>query len=195
MRRRIGDIESDVIFTGGVLVGGYFLVKKLLPDLLPNLGISDGDRATLDAQQNTPAGANVFDTNYPSAQSFFQDNLIDEYAAYNADDDTAFFAGVWRAFQDGNLATTDPVYPLMVIYHGLYNALVGHLISGNQDDINYYLNQITNKYQIGILQNMFQDINGLDLWQLLRRGWGTCLYGLNGTDLAAQVKRLNALPE
>jgi len=195
MAKKIAGIEQDVIVTGGLLVGGYFLVKNLLPDLLPNLGVSDADRSVLDTQQTQPDSLNIFSSNYPGANDYFNNVIFDQYEKYQVNNDTDYWNAVRRAYLNGQLSPTDPIYPIFQIYSGLESALIGHIISGNQDDINYYLNQITNKSQIGVLNSIFMDLNYHSFWDLLRKGWFTEMYGLNGTDLADQVRRLNNLPE
>lgn len=193
MAKRIGDIEGDVITTGGLLLGGYFLVKNLFPSFLPNLGVSDADRQTLDAQQTSPA--NIFNSynGNPSYGAWAVQNF--DFSHYGVDNSTDYLNAVYNDFIHGNLPPSSPLYPTIVIYYDLYKALIGHLYSGDQNAINAALNTITNKYQVGFISELFADINGQDFWSLLRNGQFTMLYGLNGADLATQVTRLNNLPD
>jgi hypothetical protein len=191
MAKKLGSIESDVIFTGSLLLGGYFLVKNMLPDLLPGLGLSPQDRMTLDQQQNLPITTNIFNPGYPSATAWATAN----YGWSQFDNSNDYLNAAYTAFIHGTLPVTDPIYPTMNIYYTLYKGLVGHLIDGDQSGIASALNAITNKWQVGIIADMFASINGQDFWHLLRYGQFTMIYGLNGTDLAAAVTRLNSLPE
>lgn len=189
--KRIGSIESDVIFTGGILLGGYFLVKQLLPDLLPNLGVSAADKLTLDQQQTTPDNQNIFNPDYPSATQFAVSNI--DWSHYETSTD--FYNALYLAYVHGDLSPSNPFYGTMQIYYALYKGLIGHLFDGDQSGVISALNSITNKWQLGIISELFADVNGQDFWSLLRNGQFTMIYGLNGTDLAAQVTRLNSLPE
>jgi hypothetical protein len=189
--KKIGGIEEDVILTAGLVLGGYLLIKNFLPDLFPSLGVSAADKATLDAQQTTPDEQNVFNNSYPSAAQYATNNI--DWSHY--DNSADFYNALYSQFVAGNLQPTSPFYTIMQIYYALYKALIGHVFDADQGGVNAALNLITNKYQLGIIQEIFADVNGQDLWKLLRQGQWSEIYGLNGTDLAAQVTRLNNLPE
>ena len=191
MQKKIGGIEEDILITGGIVLGVYFAIRGVLPNLLPNLGVSAADKMTLDQQQTTPTVQNIFNSQYPSASQFALSNI--DWSNYETSTD--FYNALYETFVDGNLSPANPFYHIMQIYYALYKGLIGHIFDGDQDGINSALNQITNKYQLGIIQELFADVNGQDFWKLLRQGQFTEIYGLNGTDLAAQVTRLNALPE
>lgn len=191
MGKKINGIESDVIMTGGLLLGGYLLVKSILPDFFPNMGISNEDRQNLDQQQTTDPKNNLFNAGNEIAATW----AVQNYDWSHFDNSTDYINAAFNDYKHGNMSPANPVYPTFQIYYNLYKALVGHLVSGDQQAIITALNSITNKYQVGVIAEMFEDINGLDFWTVLRTGSFPMAYGLNGTDLSAQVTRLNNLPD
>ncbi len=198
--RKIGGLQEDVLLTGGLIAGGYLLLKNILPDFLPNLGISDEDRSILDNQQTQDGTSNIFSINYPAYSDWFLQNIIERYPEFNAGDNTTFWNNVYYAYVHGQLSPTDKLYSIIQIFEGINKALIGHIYSGDQEALNFYLDQITNKWQVAALNDIFSSVVhgylfGADLYHTLRYGWFTEVYGLNGTDLARQITRLNNLPD
>lgn len=191
MGKKIGGIEEDVIMTGGLLLGGYLLFKNIMPDFFPNLGISDSDRQNLDQQQTAPPANNLFNPGNELSANW----AVQNYDWSHFDNSTDYIQSAYNDFKHGNMSPDSPIYKTFQIYYNLFKALVGHWISGDQAAIISALNSITNKWQVGIIAEMFADINGLDFWTQLRNGNFTMSYGLNGTDLSAAITRLNNLPD
>lgn len=186
-KRKIGGLEEDAILTGGLVLGGWLLFKHIFP----STQVSDADKQTLDEQQTTDSSANIFNA-YSKASTDWSVSLPD-WGGYSTWDD--YLVSQYRNFLSGNMNPNDPFYQVMEIYMQLNNALIGHFYNGDQSGINNALNMITNQWQVGVLANIFLDINGVDLWSNLRNGSFVQVYGLNGADLASQVKRLNNLPD
>lgn len=192
-RKQIGGIESDVIFTGGILLGGYFLVKQLIPDLIPNIGVTDADRAVLDQQQTTDPTNDPFNSLYSGMLGYF-DAVIPDMSKYQADTSDQAVFNAYTVFKHGGMSPDDPLYPTMVIYINLVKALVGHLITGDQQSANTYMHSITSKSQCAFISYLFDVINGKSLWEVLRNGIFPTIYGLNGADLATVTNYINSLP-
>lgn len=191
MAKKIGGLEEDVLITGGLVVGGYLLIKNLLPNFFSDMGVSDADRSNLDNQQTTPAQTNIFNPGYQSSANW----AVQNYDWSHFDTSTAYLQNAFNDYKHGNMSPTNPIYATMQIYYNLYPALIGHIMTGDQAGINAALNSITNKWQVGVIAELFADINNKDFWELLRNGAFPMRYGLNGTDLSAQLTRLNNLPE
>lgn len=186
-KKKIGDIDEDLILTGGLVLGGWLLFKHIFP----NSQVSAADRQTLDDQQSAPAADNVFNA-YSSQAGAYAASLPD-WGGYDNFDD--YLVAAYAAYTAGNLPSSHPLYSTLQIYAALNTALIGHFYNGDQSQINSALNQITSQGQLSIISNLFLDINGVDLWSELRNGSFIQAYGLNGTDLASQVKKLNSLPQ
>lgn len=192
MPRKINGIEEDVIITGGVILAGYLAVKSFLP----NLGVSDSDKITLDQAQTESPTDSPFNAYYAGLPAWMTQNF--DISGYDNSDDAV--KGNYGDFIHGNMSPDNPVYPAYQIHHGLSNALTGHIITGDQDAAKAYLAQITSKGQCAFIAYIFANVNGLTVsadrfWSVLRNGTFPMIYGLNGTDLAAAVNRINNLPE
>lgn len=188
-RRKIGGIEEDVLITGGLVVGGYLLLKGVLP----KFGVSDADREQLDEQQTTAPVENIFKPEYrwSDGGDWLTQNI--PWNQFETSDD--YIVSAYRSYIDGQLSPDNQIYSTVQIYMELQHALIGKIFDGDQSDIITALNRITNKWQVSVISYFFMLINGVDLWDYLRNGSFIMIYGLNGADLAAAVRRLNNLPD
>jgi hypothetical protein len=189
-RKKVSGIESDVILTGGLVIGGYLLVKSFLP----TFNVSDQDKNVLDSQQTTDPEENPFN-NYYTPMLGYLDKVIPDLSAYDADTSDVAVFNAFVMFKHGNMSPDNPLYNTMAIYYGLYKALIGHLITGDQAAAMGYINQITSKAQCGFIAYLFKIVNGVEFWDVLRNGSFPMMYGLNGTDLSAATSRINNLPQ
>ena len=201
-RKKIGGIESDVIMTGGLLIGGYLLLRNVIPNFLPGGGVSDQDRQTLDSQATTDPQHNIFNTQSLPYSTWFNvaSNGTDLFQQFGVDNSTDLYLKAYRSFLDGSLSPSSPLYAICAIYHNLHGAVTGHILTGDQQGAIDALNAITNKWQVGALSELWGDEYGgfgtpSDMFSVIRNGSWPMMYGLNGTDLAAQVTRLNNLPD
>lgn len=198
-KRKINGIESDAVFAITILGGGYLLLRHSLPPLFNNE--TPEDRAALDDQQTADPTDNIFDTAYPAYLQNRAQLMLPLMQQFGVDNTRDVYLTAYRMFLDGNLTPDNSLYQICLIYHQLTAAVSGHIFTGDQEAANQALNMITNKWQLGAITELWQDevgnawFNGGNFWHVLRYGTWPMIYGLNPSDLAAQVKRLNNLPD
>ncbi len=195
-QKRIGNIKDDALITTGVILVGYALVRNLLP----SFGVSDQDRETLDNQQTLDPVDNIFSTYSEPYAYWFGTTGVDVENSFGVNTSMDMYLKAYRQFLDGELSPENPLYMVCLIYHNLHAAVTGHIFTGDQEAAIQALNSITNKWQVGAIAELWATEYGgfgtpAELYQNLRKGTFPMMYGINPTDLAAQVNRLNNLPD
>lgn len=198
-KRKINGLESDTVFAVTLLGGGYLLLRNSLPSLFNQ--VSPEDKATLDSVQSDTSTDNIFLGTSASYQQWFSPIEVSLFNQFGVTDYPSMYLAAYRTFLDGNLSPDNPLYLICEVYHQLHAAVTGHLFTGDQDSANQALAMLTNKWQVGALSELWAYEAG-DAWgsanklfQSIRNGTIPMIYGLNPTDLAAQVNRLNNLPD
>ena len=195
-RKRIGNIKDDALITTGVILVGYTLVRNLLP----SIGVSDEDRQTIDDQQTTDPADNIFSSYSDPYAYWFGTTGVDIEGQFGVNSSMDMYLKAYRQFLDGDLSPDNPLYAICLIYHNLHAAVTGHIFTGDQEGALQALNLITNKWQVGAIAELWATEYGgfgtqAELFQNLKKGTWPMLYGLNPADLAAQIRRLNNLPD
>jgi hypothetical protein len=199
MAKKLNGIEEDVLVTGGLFLVGYSLIRNALPSIFGS--VSPEDKQTLDEQQSDVSPDNVFSGISTSYQDWFSNVETSLFDEFGVTDFPSLYLTAYRAFLDGNLSPSNPLYLICQIYHQLHGAVTGHLYTGDQDAANQALNMITNKWQLGAISELWAYEAGntwgdaASFFKSIRNGSWPMIYGLNPADLAAQVRRLNNLPD
>jgi hypothetical protein len=198
-RKRINGLEQDTVFAAALLGGGYLLLRNSLPSIFGS--VSPEDKAVLDSTQTDLTPDNIFLGTSTPYQDWFSNTEVSLLNQFGVTDYPSMYLAAYRAFLDGNLSPDNPLYLICVIYHQLHAAVTGHLFTGDQESAIQALGMITNKWQVGALSELWAYEAG-DAWgsanklfNSIRNGTIPMIYGLNPTDLAAQVNRLNNLPD
>lgn len=198
--KRIGTIGDDALIIGGIFVIGYSLLRNDLPSIFGS--VSPEDKAALDNQQTLDPGENIFNVQSTPYTDWTVSNggLFDQMQQLGVDTNTDFYLKIYRDFLDGNLSPNNPMYLICQIYHLLHGAVTGHILTGDQDQANQALNMIANKWQLGAVADLWAIEYGgfgtpADLFLQIRNGSWPMQYGLNPSDLATQIRRLNNLPD
>ena len=195
-RKRIGSLQDDALITTGIIVGGYLLIKNILP----SFGISDQDKEILDNQQTLDPTDDIFSSESTAYSGWFVDEGFDLEHDFSVSTSMDLYLRAYRQFLDGNLSPDNTLYPICLIYHNLHAAVIGHIFTGDQQAAMQALNSITNKWQVGAIAELWATEYGgfgtpSELYKNLRNGSWPMMYGINPSDLASQVTRLNNLPD
>ena len=73
MAKRIGDVDQDLITTGGLVIGGFFLVRYILKSL--NIGVDPADVATIQAAQTAAPAGNPFNPQFNPFVDLYNQNV------------------------------------------------------------------------------------------------------------------------
>lgn len=190
MARKIGSLDEDLILVGAIGVGGFFLLKKILPDF----GATPEEKQAIQNQAALPAKDNIFSADYEPYTDWFIQNAT--WQGY--DTSTQFYQGLAKMFYDNNAAIT-PSMGIMANVVGwaesLYGDLSGFILPNNLADATYVLNQIQTGWQVGAIAEYLLDVYQVNLWDMLSTGAGLTIKGLGSSDLVAAINRLNNLPD
>lgn len=192
MGRRVNGIEDDALILGGIAVGGYFLLKNVLPDF----GASPAEKQAIQNQETLDPSENVFS----SQSQVYRDWTIDNLDFNGYDSTTSLYQQLRDMYFQANSEPTTAMGvlgPVVAWGESLYEDLTGFIMPNSVNDAVYILNQIQHKWQVGAIDEYLIDNYGFDvsLWNLLHRGAGFTVKGLNATDLVNAINRLNNLPD
>lgn len=190
MARKINGLDEDLILVGAIGIGGFFLMKKILPDF----GATPEEKQTIQNQAATAPADNIFNSEYQPYVDWFSANAT--WQGY--DTSTQFYQGLAKMYYDNNAAIT-PAMGVMANIVGwsesLYGDLSGFILPNNLTDAIYVLNQIQTGWQVGAIAEYLADVYNVNLWDMLSTGAGLTVKGLGATDLVTAINRLNNLPD
>lgn len=190
MAKKIGSLDEDLILVGAISVGGFFLLKKILPDF----GATPEEKQAIQNQAALPAQNNIFSPEYTPYTDWFSTNAT--WQGY--DTSTQFYQGLAKMYYDNNGAVS-PAMGVMADVVGwsesLYGDLSGFILPNNLTDAVYVLNQVQKGWQVAAIAEYLADVYNVNLWDMLTTGAGLTVKGMGATDLVAAINRLNNLPD
>jgi hypothetical protein len=190
MAKKIGSLDEDLILVGAIGVGGFFLLKKILPDF----GATPEEKQAIQNQAALDPPHNIFTPEYQPYVDWFNVNAT--WQGYTTS--TEFYQGLAKMYYDNNAAIS-PAMGVMANVVGwaesLYGDLSGFILPNNLTDAIYILNQVQYGWQVGAIAEYLADVYNVNLWDMLSTGAGLTVKGLGSTDLVAAINRLNNLPD
>lgn len=190
MARKINGIEEDIILTGGLLFGGYLLVKHIFPGLFDD-GADEAAKQDIADTMNLNGVVNPWNIHY-------------QYSLYGQAPNS-YGLSFWQSVQQGafgdvapgvvmNLqdANTDGVYNYAVQGELIESAF--GLIFSDQATINNAFSNLHTKADVSNVAAYLYFMHGDDLLNLLQNGKGV-FTGLGSAALANLITQVNNLPD
>lgn len=189
-KRRIGDIEEDVIIGGLLLGGAYFFVVK---PLMNAFGVDPADSNTVNQQANTGSDNNPFD---PAFQPF-----IDFYTANQPDISLPEYCKAIQKmylYHDPEpLIEGTSAYNTAMWGENLHYALNWWNLTPDTDAVKAIFNQVTSQVEVAALSAYMAYNYQKDLLHYIHFGGNLLAWipnGLTEAETAQIVNRVNSLP-
>lgn len=186
-RKKIGDVEGDVLVTGAVVVVGVFAIKSLIS----NFGTDPANKQLVEDQAATTPAQNPFSPNFQPYLDFW---------AANQPSGLSVSDGMWQLNQmanDGTLQPGSEGYNTVNWFGTIQDALSVWNWTSDVNAVMSVFNQMTSQLQCAALAAYASYVDDKDLLHWLHYGGSPIPFVPNGlsTDQVAEIVRLvNALP-
>lgn len=191
-KRIISGLEDDAVIVGGIVIAGYFVAKKILPDF----GADPADLAVIQEQQLAPVQDNVFSPFNEVYANWLTNVAPIDFNGY--DNIPQLYQLLARKYYDNEMQVSPDmgVFGQIVAWaETIYRGLSGFLFPNDVANATYALNSIQYTWQVGAIAEYLSDVYQVDLFNILHTGAGLTIKGVAAADLASAIKRLNNLPD
>ncbi len=205
------DTEEDLLISGAVVVGGFYLVKTIGKWF----GYDPEEQQAVQDQQNLPPAENPFTLQYqPFLDEFNSTNANGRDASGNIvtydlstwmqqaraiyagdasfDFENTTFAMAWQSSASN---PQSELYAQMVVFCGeLLNSAWG-LLGPQWEPVNYVISRLACKIDLSYVAAYVNVNYGLDLLDYLFTGGSWALKGLSADNMMSVLNTVKALPE
>lgn len=205
------DTEEDLLITGAVVVGGFYLVKSIGKWF----GYDPEEQQAVQDQQNLPPAENAFSLKYQPFLDDFntsnanardaQGNLVTydvptwmqkckEVYSQNPDFDyvNTTFAIAW---QDSYSNPQSELYAQMVTFCGEVLNDAWGMLGPSWESVSYVINRLSCKVDLSYVAAYLNVNYGLDLLDYLFSGGSWAFKGLSAANMMVVLNAVKALPE
>lgn len=181
-RKKIGEIDGDLILVGGLVLGGFLLLKPIVDKLSGN---SEDDKTVTDVT-TLPAEQNPFSINY-------------QYSLYGMAPSAygqAFYQNLQQTvFNTPGINQTSGIYNIATQAEILENAFSAFWETDS--DVQAVFDNLGSKADVSNIAAYLYFVHGEDLYNLLLNGKGFIPFlnrGLSTSSMAKIINQVNSLP-